>query len=694
VEAEEISAPDPGSDEDHYRTLVQLAPDVIYGVSPAATFTILSPAFTEITGWTTSEWIGRPFAGLVHPDDLPRAMENFQRLMAGQIPGPYELRIRSKSGDYLVGEIRGIPVFDQGEVVGAIGVARDITERVRVERELEESRDQLAVILQNVDDAITVQQPDGRVIYANEAAARINGFSSADELLALPLVQLVARVERFDEAGDRLSPEDLPARKALRGEETGEMVVRFRLLDTDEERWCIVRSHPVFDDHGSIRFAVTVARNISAQKRADQERLDLLRREQEARAAAESAGDRLAFLARASEVLASSLDYETILSNLARLAVPALGDWCTIEIIEEDGSIRRVALTHADPEMEAYAREIEGRYPRDERSSGVLRTGESQLVPEIDEAMLAAAARDAEHLRVLVGLGLRSGISVPLNARDRVLGVLTVLSAESGRRYRPDDLELVEDLGRRAAVAVDNARLYRQAQEALKLREEFLSIASHELKTPLTSLQLQVQILERFVHQRPPAALASERARHILEGADRQIKRMSKLSADLLDVSRIAGGRLGLERSSVDLGELATEVVERFRAETGAVGVTLNLKIQQDVTGQWDAFRLGQVLTNLLSNAIKYGGGNPIDVEVTAAGAKALLVVRDRGIGIAPEHHTRIFDRFERMTSASSYGGLGLGLYITAQIVEAHGGTIRVDSEPGAGSTFTVELPR
>jgi PAS domain S-box-containing protein len=679
----------------HYRTLVQLAPDVIYGVSPGATFTVLSPAFTEITGWATSEWIGRPFAGLVHPDDLPRAMEKFQQLMRGRIPEPYELRIRSKSGEYLVGEIRGIPIFEQGEVVGTIGVARDITERVRIEWELKESRDQLEVILQSVDDGITVQRPDGQIIYVNEAAARINGFSSIEDFLSVPLEKLVARVERFDEAGNPVELEQMPSRRALEGAETGEFVVRLRFKGKQEQRWCVVKSHPVFDESGRVRFAVNIVRDITAQRQVDEQRVELLRREQEARVAAEAAATRREFLARASEVLTASLDYETTLANLARLAVPALGDWCTIEVIEEDGSIRRVALTHSDPKKEAFAREVEGRYRREEGSSEVLRTGKPQLVPEIDEAMLEAAAQDDEHLRIIRGLALRSAVAVPLKARDRVLGAITILSAESGKRYGRQDLELLEDLGRRAAVAVDNARLYRQAQEALKLREEFLSIASHELKTPLTSLQLQVQILERLMRQQATSDLASSRAAKILNGADRQIKRLSRLIGDLLDVSRIARGRLDLEPSSVDLVALSAEVVDRFRAEAASAGVEVVLAAPVgEVAGSWDTFRLDQVITNLVSNAIKYGAGHPIAVEVTATNGVARLKVQDRGIGIAPEHQERIFNRFERMTSAHSYGGLGLGLYIANQIVEAHGGTIRVDSTPGEGSTFTVVLPR
>jgi two-component system, sensor histidine kinase and response regulator len=233
-----------------------------------------------------------------------------------------------------------------------------------------------------------------------------------------------------------------------------------------------------------------------------------------------------------------------------------------------------------------------------------------------------------------------------------------------------------------------------ELQEAIQARDEFLSIASHELKTPLTSLVAHLQMLLRSLQrgQQPPIEQLERR----LQAAEQASKRLVKLINGLLDVSRISAGRLELELEAVDLAEVTREVVGRFEQELAEGGCLLELGLEGaagKAVGRWDRFRIEQVVTNLLANAIKYGPGKPIEVRVEVDGGKARLVVRDRGIGIAPEQVERIFGQFERAVSARHYGGMGLGLFIVRQIVEAHGGEIRVDSEPDAGSTFTVELP-
>ena len=254
-------------------------------------------------------------------------------------------------------------------------------------------------------------------------------------------------------------------------------------------------------------------------------------------------------------------------------------------------------------------------------------------------------------------------------------------------------MELATKLADRAAMPVENSRLYREAQEAVKARDEFLSIASHELRTPLTSLTLQLQGLLKSIQTEGLRHMPQDRVKRRLEGASEQVERMAILVNRLLDVSRITAGRVELDIEDVNVAGLVGEVLDRFEIELRAANVHLTFDLLDRPVVRADRFRLDQVLTNLLSNAIKYGRGNPINVSVDCKIDKAVLVVEDQGIGISPENQQQIFERFERAATSSSVTGLGLGLYISKRLVEAMGGTISVSSQPDVGSRFTIELP-
>lgn len=248
------------------------------------------------------------------------------------------------------------------------------------------------------------------------------------------------------------------------------------------------------------------------------------------------------------------------------------------------------------------------------------------------------------------------------------------------------------------ATALDNTRHQLQdalvtVEGALHARDEFLSIASHELKTPITGLLLQVQMFQRFARRLAARDAAIGRISVMADTMERQVKRLSQLTHDLLDTSRITSGRLDLRIEKVDLVEMTQDAIERFGDEAAVQGSAVHLQADASVVGEWDRSRLDQVLTNMLSNAIKYGRGEPIQVVVISNGTHARLTVRDHGIGIDAADRERIFDRFERVRISGDPGGLGLGLYITRQIVHEHGGNIEVDDTPGGGSTFTVALP-
>jgi signal transduction histidine kinase len=268
---------------------------------------------------------------------------------------------------------------------------------------------------------------------------------------------------------------------------------------------------------------------------------------------------------------------------------------------------------------------------------------------------------------------------------------MMLVSATDPHRYTHDDLVLARDLANRAAASLENGRLLAEARDAVRARDEFLSVAAHELRTPMTSLLLRTETLRRTVGRGEPGREAALRS---VTAAERQARRLSSLIDDLLDVSRLAINRMTLRTEEVDLAQIARDVVATMAAELHRAGCVVDVAAPAAVQGRWDRTRLEQVLTNLLSNAMKFGAGRPIEVTVDETDREVRATVRDHGIGISREDQSRIFGQFERAVSTRHYGGLGLGLYISAQILRVQGGSLRVDSEPGKGACFTVVLPR
>lgn len=448
------------------------------------------------------------------------------------------------------------------------------------------------------------------------------------------------------------------------------------------------------------RVVTREAQHSATQARALATSLDETRRElQRAYYDAESARRRSAFLAQAATVLGSSLDYETTLEEVARLAVPFLADVCVIDLLERGQTLMRLAATCSttDPSGTPTAPPRRLRGHLDGVPPGlaaVLRSGAPELVNDAPTPLLLSVLGQRGLFDDVDDGRSRSYVCVPLLARGRSIGTLLFLSAPGGRRFVASDLELATAIAVRAALAVDNARLYRDAQEAIRARNDFLSMAAHELRTPITPVQLLLHSLERMVAKEPIDRVALERIRSKITSAVRQADRLGGLVNNLLDLSRLTAGRLDLNIEQVDLSAVIDEVSARFSDELTRAGCALSVKHPGPVLGQWDKFRLEQVITNHLTNAMKYGQGKPIDIEVTATEAEAVLQVRDRGIGISTEDQTRLFRQFERAAPARSYGGVGLGLWIVRQIVAALDGQVSVTSELGVGSTFTVRLPR
>jgi PAS domain S-box-containing protein len=409
------------------------------------------------------------------------------------------------------------------------------------------------------------------------------------------------------------------------------------------------------------------------------------------------AEDRVRFLAESGSLFGASLDLSSIVKTIAALAVPRLADWCVVEIRPGEGWSGQVVVSHVDHEKMDSTRQLylwlAAQEDQPPQIATVLQTGSPELVPCLTEAQQAAVA-DPEARRLFGEVGLSSAMVVPLSTRMRIIGAITLVGLKARRRYDPLDLAHAEELARRAGLAMDNARLYKEVQAAVELRDEFLAVAGHELRTPLAALSLLLDTLVMETNAIGTALPALARFQNTLARSKHHSERLGRLIGQLLDVSRIQMRRLQLQPELVDLGKLVEEVTTRYADAAAQARCDLEVHIQPEpVVGFWDPLQLDQVTTNLLTNALKYGAGKPVEVSVTASNGKALLSVKDHGIGISPTDQERIFGRFERAVSQRHYGGLGLGLWITRQALEAMGGSIRVQSTPNVETLFVAELP-
>ncbi|MBI2941305.1 MAG: GAF domain-containing sensor histidine kinase [Chloroflexi bacterium] len=412
------------------------------------------------------------------------------------------------------------------------------------------------------------------------------------------------------------------------------------------------------------------------------------------------AEDALRFLAEASTVLATALEYETTLRSVAHLAVPTFADLCLVDVVAEDHSIRRVAaaanVALTDETLKGILPGCPSEASCPEGVAKVLRTGEPALYPELSEGQLATT-EGACHLRTLYRLGVRSIVIVPLVAGGRSLGAISFAVGESGRRYGPDDLPLVEAIARRAALAVDNARLYREAQAAIQFQNELLSTVSHDLRNPLATIKGWAQLLRRQAVQAGVPGM--DRLIAGLANIDATATRMVALINELLDLARHQVGEpLDLDCHPVDLVALARQVADEQRPGADRHEIRVEASVPE-LTGTWDPVRLERVLANLLANAIKYSPqGGEVTVTVArqqdAVGDWAVVEVRDQGLGIPAADLPHIFERYRRGANVvGRISGVGIGLTSVRHIVEQHGGTMAVSSEEGVGSTFTVRLP-
>lgn len=449
---------------------------------------------------------------------------------------------------------------------------------------------------------------------------------------------------------------------------------QYRLLMADGSyRWFASRAVPVYDTDGDAKEWIGTTSDIHDSRVTEEARR---------------------FLAKATELFASTLDYEKTLATLTSLAVPALADWCAVDMADETHPPhRRLAVAHVDPAKTEYAWELYRKYPSDPETDQValvMRTGQSQLVTTVPEGMFEAMVKDEEQLRIVRELGLWSWMIVPLCSRGRVLGAVTFASSDSRRRFTEVDLQQAEEFASRASVAIDNALLYRDAQAANRAKDEFLATLSHELRTPMTSILGWARLLSM--------GMTPEESRDAVDAIEKSAQVQAQLIDDILDVSRIISGKLRVNPEPVDLRTVAQAALATVHPAAQAKGIEILTSFPPTVPAvAADEGRLQQVIWNLLSNAIKFTPkGGAVTLRIGVVGSLLRLTVHDTGEGISPEFLPHVFEAFRQADSSTTrvHGGIGLGLAIVRYIVELHGGRVSVESGgAGKGTTFNADLP-
>ncbi|MDB5338489.1 MAG: domain S-box protein [Planctomycetaceae bacterium] len=623
----------------------------------------------EIFGYDSllPEWTYEMSLEHVVPEDRAVVAERVQQSISTGVALDVECRIQRKDGAirWIWGKARVLR-NSAGRVERMLGTIADITDRKNVEESLRRSETRLRLAL---------EAGHMGVFDRNLRTSEVQWTDNLEAILGLAPNTFAGTFEAFRQL---VHPDDrqVVAETVQRAiDERSKYEIEFRCIWPDGGiHWYVSKAMIFADSQGEPSRVVGVCLDVTERRRAE---------------------ETSRFLSDASALLSATVEYESTFRQVAELSVPFFADWCIVDIVGKDGALERVAIVHQDPVKLQAALGIKHRFAlradAPYSAPNASRTGESYLVSEITDEMLAAFTQNAEHFQLMRKLHLKSYIAVPVVARGKSLGVISFLTADSQRRYGPADLALAEDLAHRTGIALDNAHLYQELREADRLKDEFLAMLAHELRNPLAPIRNALFIM------RSPGA-DPQMTQQVLAIAERQVQHMARLLDDLLDVSRISRGRIELRKETVDVArvvQLAIEAVQPLVNEAHhELTVTLPSRPAELVA---DPTRLEQILTNLLNNACKYTEpGGHIWLSAELQGADVVIRVKDTGIGISEEMLPRIFDLFVQADRQldRSRGGVGIGLTLVRRLVEMHGGTIEATSPGlGQGSEFVVRLP-
>ncbi len=698
--------------------IVESSDDAIFSKDLDGRIASWNPAAERMFGYAAGEAIGRSIRLIVPPGRYEEEDEVLRRIRLGQAVEHAETVRRRKDGRFIDVEITVSPVRDaSGTVTGASSIARDVTAKKQNERELADLHRRLTTLIAastSLLDTPSTSSVHGATIGIARELLPADAYAIwrlGDEQWRMIVSDGVSpgfaartfppgtELPGATRHGRPLVVRDVQSEPAIRDlrrayadEGIRAMLVCPMRFGSDRPGMLVFyyRAPHGFTDV-EVRTAQALA-NLASSASTTAELHDEQRRQRDA---AEQASRQAALLAEVGAVLARSLDYRATLNAVATLAVPAIADWCAVDMVGPNGEPERLAIAHADPSKVHLARELSERYAMGPERPGsaahVIRTGQPVLIETITPAMLDRIAVDDEHRQLLRDMDLTSYICVPLVSPRRILGAITFVFAESGRHYRAQDVRFAEEVALRASLAIENANAYERVQEANRLKDDFLATLSHELRTPLNAILGYAQMLNMGL-------LHEHRQRQAFAVVRRNAESLKQIIDDILDVSRIIAGKLRLNVQPVELDAILTDAAATLQPAADAKGVQLETVLEPGVPPvSGDVDRLQQVVWNLLSNAVKFtSGGGRVELRLSRGEHDAIITVTDSGRGIHPAFVPHLFERFRQADSRFSreHGGLGLGLSIVRELVQLHGGTVSAFSEgPGLGAVFRVELP-